>query len=114
MLSAADLARPRLDQARDNHETYRHILDLCLDAIRACNRVRIFQTSFAVPSQVAGRPPFKHEHAVEYVKAKLQRGQFVVRMLPPTRFVLLVCWQHTRPTSFSRKKGPTNFRAGPV
>ena len=103
MLNAADLAKPRLDQARDNHETYKCILQQCFEVIRACNARRIFQTTFAVPTQVVGRPHYKHAHAVFYVHAKLRQGRFDVRMLPPTNFVLFICWHHTRPTACRKK-----------
>ena len=111
MLRASDLAAPRLSEAKENHQTYKLILNQCYEVIKSHNNRRLFQACFAVPSKVVGRPQFKHEHAISYVDAKLQRGMFAVSRVPPTRNVLLVVWGHARSATLSGKQSQKNVVA---
>lgn len=91
MLKASDLAKVGMDRCKANHDTYKVILDQCYDSIKRCNNMLIYQTQYAVPDKMPGRPVYNQLHAVKYVYRKLQRGGFqVVPLLPQ---VLYISWQ---------------------
>ena len=92
MLKASDLARVAIDRNKTNHDTYKMILTQCYECIKRCNNMFIYRTQYAVPEKWAGRPPFKHMHAVRYVSTKLQRGGFAVVPLMPHDHVLNISW----------------------
>lgn len=99
LLTTTDMAKPRLERARQNRETYKLILARCYQAMEGANERRLFFVRFMVPGHVMGRPAFDPSHAVFYVCGKLHKGGFLVRHVPPTGQLLHVEWAHARPSA---------------
>jgi Family of unknown function (DUF5759) len=92
LLTIAELAKPDLAAASENHETYKSLYNSCVAKIKQCHEAKCTQTTYRVPEFVFGRPLFNHMHAINYVAEKLRRGRFdVSRDMHPG--VLLIDWK---------------------
>jgi len=77
-LSVKELDQKDRERAMVNHQTYKHIYDLCTNQIRRQHSTGNTCTVFTVPSFIIGRTPFTHDHAIRYTVGKLRRGGFRV------------------------------------
>lgn len=77
-LSVKELDRKDRERAEINHQTYKHIYELCTNQVRRQHSTGNTCTIFTVPTFVVGRTPFTHAHAIGYIVTKLERGGFRV------------------------------------
>lgn len=99
MLSVRELENQRLLRAQKNHDTYKHIYNMCTNQIRRQNSTGNTCLLYAIPSFIVGRTPFTHSHAIRYTVEKLQRGGFRVTTDPESPGIIFVEWgrEATRP-----------------
>lgn len=95
-LSVKELEKKSAEKAKVNHETYKHIYDMCTNEIKRQHGTGNTCTLYTVPSFIIGRTPYTHSHAVRYTVEKLQRGGFRVTQDDDYPGVLLVDWSRRK------------------
>lgn len=103
-LSVKELDQKDRERAMVNHQTYKHIYDLCTNQIRRQHSTGNTCTVFTVPTFVIGRTPFTHDHAIRYILAKLERGGFrVTENRESYPGVLFIDWSRHLPEKDAKK-----------
>jgi hypothetical protein len=107
-----DIHALRLKRATTNHETYKSIFEACTKRIRVRASLPNAPTAvfFQVPAVVWGRPPYKHAHAVRYVRDKLAVNGFRVTECDQPG-MLVVQWD-PRPAEASMRIVPPKKKRG--
>ena len=92
ILTAQELRRGVQQRASINHETYKQLYRICTTAITRLQPVRppVTKCSWTVPEHILWRPPYKRDHAVRYVRDKLQHYGFSVTIRD--EFTLDIDW----------------------
>ena len=80
-----DVHAIQLERAKVNHATYKKLFEACCSRIKALAKLPRSPTGMVhhVPVFLWGHPPYKHAHAVRYVREKLARNGFDVTETGP-------------------------------
>lgn len=104
MLTVGELWDRRKARAKINHETYKLIYGMAVNAVRSTESVRppVTGTTYTIPSFMAFRPMYNRDHAVRYVADKLRLGGFKVTVRE--RYHLDIDWTRSAPSKKKKKK----------
>lgn len=92
ILTVQELHKRREQRALVNHETYKKLYRICTTVIEGLQQVRppVTSCSWSVPEHLMWRPPYKRDHAVRYIRDKLQHYGFKVGLRD--EFTLDIDW----------------------
>lgn len=107
ILTVQELHKRREQRAIINHETYKKLYRICTTVIEGLQHIRppVTSCSWVVPEHIMWRPPYKQDHAVRYIRDKLQHYGFSVGVR--NQFTLDIDWEKTKKKRNKKKKTTT-------
>jgi hypothetical protein len=104
ILTVEELHKRRERRASINHETYKKLYRICTTVIEGLQNIRppVTSCSWTVPEHIMWRPPYKRDHAVRYIRDKLQHYGFSICIR--NDFTLDIDWDKKKRTSKKKKK----------
>jgi hypothetical protein len=103
-LTVNQLHQQRERRAVINHDTYKKLYHICTTVIEGLQHIRppVTCCSWTVPEHIMWRPPYRREHAVRYVRDKLEHYGFAVCVRD--EFTLDISWDVTKKKVKTTKK----------